>query len=79
MSSFKAVIRSMSNAIIDDLGDPEHEALFIDQAMSRRPSIITQASQPVTSEVENSNVIPTINVEEFPWIAVAFNRIEEIS
>ena len=58
VSSFKAVIQNISNAIIEDLGDPENEVLFTSQATSHRSSMTAQASQPMVDEVENSELTP---------------------
>ena len=78
VSSFKAVIQSISNAIIEDLGDPENEVLFTTQAASHRPSVTAQASQPMVAEVGNSELTHEINIEEFPWITGDFDRVEQL-
>ena len=70
-------MQSISNAIIEDAGDPAHESLFTSETMDHQPSVTAQASQPTMCEVENSDDIPMITIEEFPWIVEDFSRIEE--
>ena len=78
VSSFKAVIQRISNGIIEDLGDPQNEALFTSQATSHTPSVTGGVSQPVVGRVENSELTPEINMEEFPWITGDINGVEEL-
>ena len=78
VSTFKAVIQRISNAVIEDLGDPENEALFTSQATSHTPSVTALVSQPMVGEVETSELTPEITIEEFPWITGDFNRVEEL-
>ena len=76
VSSFKAVIQSISHAIIQDLGDPENVILFTSQGTSHRLSITAQASEPMVDEVVNSEQTAEITIEEFPWITGDFSRVE---
>jgi len=67
-SSWKAAARKLSNAIIEDLGDPEDEALFARQATSPG-SVSRQVLRPTASDAENDDSFPIVNLEEFPWAA----------
>ncbi|KAF8518830.1 hypothetical protein BU17DRAFT_66223 [Hysterangium stoloniferum] len=62
-SLYKATVRNFSNAIIDELGDPEDEALFASQAMMVSGQLLRQS----VSEAENNDSHPIVNLEEFPW------------
>jgi len=77
-SSWKAAVRTLSNAIIEDLGDPEDEALFASQATSPG-SVSRQVLRPTASDAENDDSFPTVNLEEFPWAAGRLGDGEEIS
>jgi hypothetical protein len=76
-SSFKAAVRKISNAIIEDLGDPEHEALFASQATSSG-SVSGQALRATASEAENTGSFPTVDLVEFPWATGGLDHIEDI-
>jgi len=65
-SSWKAVARKLSHAIIKDLGDPEDEAMFASQATSHG-SVSRQVLRPTASDAENNDLFPTVTLEEFPW------------
>ncbi|KAF8523964.1 hypothetical protein BU17DRAFT_63599 [Hysterangium stoloniferum] len=67
-SSFKAAVRKFSNGIIEDLGDPEDEALFASQAMSSR-KVFGQVLRPSATEAENNDSSTAVNLEEFPGTA----------
>ncbi|KAF8527142.1 hypothetical protein BU17DRAFT_61775 [Hysterangium stoloniferum] len=61
--SFKAAARRILNTIIEDLGDPEDEALFASQARS--------VSAQVLGPLAGNDSSPAVNLEEFPWAGVA--------
>jgi len=65
-SSWKAVAWKLSHAIIEDLGDPEDEAMFASQATSPG-SVSRQVLRATASDAENNDLFPTVNLEEFPW------------
>jgi len=65
-SSWKAASRKFSNAIIEDLGDPQDETLFASQATSPG-SFSRQVLRPTASDAENNDSLPAVNLKEFPW------------
>jgi len=65
-SSWKAAARKFSSAIIEDLGDPDDDALFASQATSPG-SVSRKVLRPTASDAENDDSFPTVNMEEFPW------------
>ena len=69
VSPFMAVIHSISNAIVEDLGDPEYKSLFTIHITNHNSSITGEISQPIRNDsMENSNTVPSITIEEFPWV-----------
>ncbi|KAF8527133.1 hypothetical protein BU17DRAFT_61768 [Hysterangium stoloniferum] len=61
--SFKAAARRILNTIIEDLGDPEDEALFASQARSVSGQVLRPSA--------GNDSSPAVNLQEFPWAGVA--------
>ncbi|KAF8518265.1 hypothetical protein BU17DRAFT_66507 [Hysterangium stoloniferum] len=74
-SSFRAAMRKFSNAIIEDLGDPEDGSLFASQT-THSGTVSGQALRPSAGEAENNDSTPAVNLEEFPWAAGRLDHIE---
>ncbi|KAF8523288.1 hypothetical protein BU17DRAFT_63862 [Hysterangium stoloniferum] len=60
LSSFNVVTRCIGNSIIEVLGDPEEEALFVSQATSDG-NVSVQAVHPIPSEAEHTDSFPPAN------------------
>jgi len=77
LSSFKVAARSISNAIIEGLGDPKDEALFVNRASDENvsgPALHPSANDAENNdssanEADNNDSSPTVNLVEFPWAA----------
>jgi len=67
-----------SNAIIDDLGDPEDEALFPSQATSLG-RVSGQVLHPSVREPENNDSSSAVNLLEFPWAAGGLDHVDQIT
>jgi len=76
-SSFKAAARKISNGIIEDLGDPEDEALFASQAPSSG-RVSREVLRHTASEGERHDSSPWGNVLEFSWVARGLVNVEDI-
>ncbi|KAF8512451.1 hypothetical protein BU17DRAFT_96241 [Hysterangium stoloniferum] len=67
-SSFKAATRTFSNVIVEDLGDPEGNQFSGSQVTSSR-IVSRRVLWQTTSDAENNDSSPAVNLEEFPWAA----------
>ncbi|KAF8509354.1 hypothetical protein BU17DRAFT_70455 [Hysterangium stoloniferum] len=63
LSSFKAAIWNISNAVIEDLGDPENDDLFASQTTSDESA--SRQALPATTEADNNDSPSTVNPVEF--------------
>ncbi|KAF8512455.1 hypothetical protein BU17DRAFT_69221 [Hysterangium stoloniferum] len=63
-SSLKAAARKFSNAIIEDIGDPEDEQFFGSQA-TRFGTVSGRVLRPAASDAENNDSSPAVNLEVF--------------
>ncbi|KAF8528216.1 hypothetical protein BU17DRAFT_81468 [Hysterangium stoloniferum] len=62
----KAAAQKFSNAIIEDLGDPDDEQFVGSQATSSG-TVFGRVLRPAASDAENNDSSPAVNLEEFPW------------
>ncbi|KAF8512457.1 hypothetical protein BU17DRAFT_69223 [Hysterangium stoloniferum] len=63
-SSFKAAAQKFSNAIVDDLGDPDDEQFVGSQATSSG-TVSGRVLRPAASDAENNDSSPAVNLEVF--------------
>ncbi|KAF8518655.1 hypothetical protein BU17DRAFT_66286 [Hysterangium stoloniferum] len=67
-SSLKAAAWKFSNAIIEDLGDPEDEQ-FVGSQVTGSGTVSERVLRPTASDAENKDSSAAVDLVEFPWAA----------
>ncbi|KAF8512465.1 hypothetical protein BU17DRAFT_69231 [Hysterangium stoloniferum] len=67
-SSFKAAAGKFSNAIIEDLGDPEDEQ-FVGSQVTGSGSVLGRVLRPTASDAANKDSSAAVDFVDFPWVA----------